>query len=176
MTVEQYRRQMAIQDFQTARQRASVQEVLARITGKSNQLLSYEEVAEKLRLHIQTERGVRQIPLDAIVGSVGRYTDFTRTFLPRRTDDRDRWAGVKAAMEEGLGLPPIDVYKVGEAYFVIDGNHRVSIARQEKFTTIEARVIEVKTNVSLTPNIQPDDLIVKAEYAQFLESTRIMDL
>jgi nucleotide-binding universal stress UspA family protein len=176
MPADQYRRQMAIQDFQTARQRASVQEVLARITGKSNQLLSYDEVAEKLKLHVRSERGVQHIPLDAIVGSVGRYTDFTRTFLPRRTNDRDRWAGVKAAMEEGVGLPPIEVYKVGEAYFVIDGNHRVSIARQEKFTTIEARVIEVQTPIPLTPDIQPDDLIVKAEYAQFLDSIRIMDL
>ena len=176
MSANQYRRQMAIQDFQTARQRASVQEVLARITGRSNQLLSYEEVAEKLRLRARTERGVRHIPLDAIVGSVGRYTDFTRTFLPRRTGDRERWTGVKTAMEESGGLPPIDVYKVGETYFVIDGNHRVSIARQEGSTTIEARVIEVHTPVKLTPDIKPDDLIVKAEYAEFLSATHITDL
>jgi len=73
-------------------------------------------------------------------------------------------------------LPPIEVYKVGEAYFVIDGNHRVSIAKQEKFISIEARVIEVRTDVPLTPDIQPDDLIVKAEYAQFINDTQIMDL
>lgn len=169
---------MAIHDFQTARQRASVQEILARLTGKtdSTQLLSYEEVAEKLKLRLRTERGLQQIPLNAIVGSVGRYSDFTRTFLPRRDDDRHRWAGVKAAMEQGEGLPPIDVYKVGEVYFVIDGNHRVSVARQEKFTTIQAHVIEVKTNVPLTPDIQPDDLIVKAEYAEFLNATRIHEI
>lgn len=176
MSVDRFRRQMAIQDFQTARQRASIQEVLARITGKSNQLLSYEEVAEKLRLHVRSERGIQHIPLDAIVGSVGRYTDFTRTFLPRRTDDRDRWAGVKAAMEQGGGLPPIDVYKVGEAYFVIDGNHRVSIAHQEGMKTIEARVIEVQTNIPITPETQAEDLIIKSEYAEFLDATRIMDL
>lgn len=65
------------------------EEVLERVTGKSNQLLSYEEVAEKLKLRIRIDRGIKTIPLDAIVGSVGRYTDFTRTFLPRRDDDRD---------------------------------------------------------------------------------------
>jgi nucleotide-binding universal stress UspA family protein len=175
-SVDRYKRQMAIQDFQAARQRASVQEILARITGKSTDLLSYEEVAEKLKLRIRTERGRQQIPLDAIVGSVGRYTDFTRTFLPRRTGDRDRWAGVKTAMEQGQGLPPIDVYKVGEAYFVIDGNHRVSIARQEKFNTIEANVTEVQTSIPITPDIQAEDLILKAEYAEFLITTHIMDL
>src|SRR5687768_5113078 len=79
-------------------------------------------------------------------------------------------------MEDGAGLPPIEVYKVGEVYFVMDGNHRVSIARQEGSTSIEAHVIEVRTNVPLTPDVQPDDLIIKAEYAEFLEATRIMDL
>jgi len=172
----QLRVQMAIRDFQAARQRASVQEILARFSGKSTQLLSYDEVAEKLKLRIRTERGVQHIPIDAIVGSVGRDTDFTRAFLPRSMVDKQRWANVKAAMEDGAGLPPIEVYKVGEVYFVMDGNHRVSIAKQEGFTSIEARVIEVRTNVPLTPDVQPDDLIIKAEYAEFLEDTRIMDL
>jgi nucleotide-binding universal stress UspA family protein len=173
----QYKRQMAIADFQAARQRASIQDILARITGRPAELLSYEEVAEKLKLRIRTERGIQHIPLDAIVGSVGRYTDFTRTFLPRRKEDRDRWAGVRAAfLEDGAGLPPIDVYKVGDVYFVIDGNHRVSIARQEGAKSIEAHVVEVKTNVPLTQDIRAEDLIIKSEYAEFLEYTKIMDL
>ncbi|HEX5943338.1 MAG TPA: universal stress protein [Anaerolineales bacterium] len=176
MPPDQHKYQMAIHDFQSARQRASIQEILARFSGKSTQLLSYDEVAEKLKLRIRTERGVQHIPIDAIVGSVGRDTDFTRAFLPRRAVNQQRWANVKAAMEEGAGLPPIEVYKVGEVYFVMDGNHRVSIAKQEGFTSIEARVIEVRTNVPLTPDVQPDDLIIKAEYAEFLEDTRIMDL
>jgi nucleotide-binding universal stress UspA family protein len=164
---------MAIQDFHYARQKAGIQEVLARLTGRSTQLLSYEDVAEKLKLQVRTERGLQNIPLDSIIGSVGRYTDFTRSFLPRSNDDQDRWAGVKAAMESDVGLPPIDVYKVGEVYFVIDGNHRVSIARQEGFNSIQARVIEFQTDITLTPDVQPDDLILKAEYAQFLNATRI---
>ena len=176
MSPNQYKFQMAIHDFQSARQKAAIQEVLARITGKSTQLLSYEEVAEKLKLRARMDRGVQHIPLDAIVGSVGRDTEFTRTFLPRRAVNQQRWANVKAAMEEGAGLPPIEVYKVGEVYFVMDGNHRVSIAKQEGSTSIEARVIEVRTNVPLTPDVQPDDLIIKAEYAEFLEATNIMDL
>lgn len=173
MSSNSHRFRAAVHDFQTAQQRAAVQEVLARITGKSTQLLSYEEVAEKLNLHIRTERGLHDIPLDAIVGSVGRYNDFTRTFLPRRVEDQQRWAGVKAAMEGNLGLPPIEVYKVGEVYFVLDGNHRVSVARREGFKTIQASVIEFQTDVKLTPDVQPDDLIAKAEYVDFLEATRI---
>lgn len=174
MLPDQYKIQMAINDFQSARLKAGIQEVLARIMGKSTRLLSYEDVAEKLKLRVRTERGLQHIPLDAIVGSVGRYTDFTRTFLPRSDNDQERWTRVKAAfMESGAGLPPIEAYKVGEAYFVVDGNHRVSIARQEGLISIEGRVIEFKTDTPLTPNVQPDDLIIKAEYVEFLDATRI---
>ena len=170
--------QSALQDFNEARLKASLQELLARLTGKSNELLSYEEIAQKLKLRLRADRGVREIPVQAIVGSVGRYTEFTRTFLPRRDDDRERWARVKAAMEDpaGRGLPPIEVYKVGEAYFVLDGNHRVSIARQEGFKFIEAHVIEIKTDIPVTPDLRPDDLIIKSEYAGFLEQTGIKRL
>jgi nucleotide-binding universal stress UspA family protein len=169
---------LAIQDFRSAHQRAAIEEVLARMTGRSNELLSYEEVAQKLKLQARAERGIQNIPLSAIVGSVGRYTDFTRTFLPRNPSDEERWAKVKASLNdlENPGWPPIEVYKVGEVYFVLDGNHRVSIARQEDWKTIEAHVIEVKTNVLLTPDMRPDDLIVKAEHAEFLEETGIQNL
>src|SRR5512138_3988872 len=175
MSPNPYNFHNAVVDFQEARRRASIQEILARLRGKSNQLLSYDEVAEKLKLRARAESGTRDIPLDAIVGSVGRYTDFTRTFLPRRGDDQERWARVKAAMEEDAGLPPIDVYKVGQAYFVIDGNHRVSIAKQQGAKTIEAHIIEVQTPVPFAPNTQPDDLIIKAEYTDFLEATHLTD-
>jgi nucleotide-binding universal stress UspA family protein len=165
----------AVQDFQAARQRASIQEVLARVLGKSNELLSYDEVAEKLNLHARVQRGVQNIPIDSIVGSVGRYTDFTRTFLPRHDSDRDRWVQVKVAMEDGVGWPAIEVYKVGDAYFVVDGNHRVSIARREGFKTIEARVTEFNTDFKLTPDTRPDDLIIETEYVDFLNQTRIRE-
>lgn len=164
---------MAVHDFQSAHLRAKLQGVLARITGKSNELLSYEDVADKLKLQGRSDRGVQSIPVDAIIGSVGRYTDFTRTFLPRRADDRQRWANVKAVTLDplGAGLDPIEVYKVSDVYFVLDGNHRVSIARQEGWKIIQAHVIEIQTDVPLTPDVQPDELIVKAEYADFLEQT-----
>jgi nucleotide-binding universal stress UspA family protein len=164
---------VALQDFHSAHLRGKLQGVLARITGKSNELLSYEEVADKLKLRGRSDKGIQMIAVDAIVGSVGRYTDFTRTFLPRRVEDQQRWANVKAAALDpvGQGWPPIEVYKVSDVYFVLDGNHRASIARQEGWKTIQAHVIEIQTDVPLTPNIQLDELIVKAEYADFLEQT-----
>jgi nucleotide-binding universal stress UspA family protein len=165
----------AKEDFRRARQKAALQEIVARLTGKSTALLSYEEVARKLRAAGQASRGLKEIPLDAIVGSVGRYVDFTRDFLPRQDSDEQRWAGVKMAATDPdrSGLPPIDVYQIGGAYFVLDGNHRVSVARQIGATTIDAYVTEIRTRVPLTPDVQPDDLIIKAEYVEFLEKSQL---
>jgi nucleotide-binding universal stress UspA family protein len=164
--------QSAQEDFRSARQRAALQELIGRLTGRSTRLLSYEEVAQKLKLAERSERGIRQIPVRAIVGSVGRYNDFTRTFLPRQQKDQARWVGVKASMSK-LDLLPIEVYQVGEVYFVLDGNHRVSIAQQQGIEYLDAYVTEMHTPIPLTPDVQPDDLIVKAEYADFLASSRL---
>ncbi|MBN2083664.1 MAG: universal stress protein [Anaerolineales bacterium] len=167
---------LARADFQHARQRASLQEVVSRLTGKSADLLSFEEVREKLHaIGTGVNRGVQNIPLDSIVGSVGRYTDFSRTFLPKNPSDEERWAKVMTLVTDpqGGGLPPIEVIKLGDVYFVQDGHHRVSVARQLGAQTIEAYVNEITTKVPLSPDSDPEDLILKEEFAVFLETTRL---
>jgi nucleotide-binding universal stress UspA family protein len=166
----------AIQDFQQARRRAALEGVLTRLTGRPNDLLSYEDVRRKLKGQRSHGERLEEIPLDAIVGSVGRYSDFTRRFLPREAVDGGRWARVEQAMTGMEGVPPIKVYQVGEAYFVRDGHHRVSVARQLGATHIEAYVTEVDVKVPLSPDVQPEDLILKAEYADFLERTHLDDI
>ena len=163
----------AIEDFRRARFRAKVEQVLARLTGESADLLEYDEVRKKLRASGQVSRGLQDIPIENIVGSVGRYADFTRSFLPRQDEDERRWAGVKMAMEGLTGVPAIEVYKIGDAYFVLDGNHRVSVARRGGATHIQAHVIEIETRVPLSPDVKPDDLVLKSEYVEFLEQTRL---
>ena len=166
----------AIQDFQNARRKAALKEVIARLTGDTAELLSFEEVRQKLRLGEGNQSQLKEIPLDAIVGSVGRYTDFTRDFLPRRDSDQARWVNVRTKVDGMAGLPPIKVYQIGEAYFVIDGNHRVSVARQLGATHIHAYVTQVRSRVPITPETQPDDLIIKAEQLNFYEHTRLDQL
>ena len=166
----------AMQDFRRARRQAALEQIMARLTGRSADLLSYEEVHRKLKAKGGGRRELKEIPLDAIVGSVGRYADFTRSFLPRQDSDQERWARVKVKVTDLGGLPPIEVYQIGEAYFVLDGNHRVSVARQVGAPTIQAYVTEVRTKVPLSPDTQPDDLISKAEYADFLELTHLDEL
>jgi nucleotide-binding universal stress UspA family protein len=166
-------RSSAIQDFHRARRRSALERILARLTGKSANLLSYEEVRKKLKIQGRKSPMLKEIPLDAIVGSVDRYTDFTRSFLPKDDADAGRWAGVKLAVSDLKGLPPIDVYQIGDVYFVEDGNHRVSVARELGQDSIEAYVTELVTKVPLEPDVDIDDLILKEEYVDFLEHTRL---
>ncbi len=165
----------ALSDFRQAHQQAALQQVLARVTGKSVELLSYDDVLNKLRLTGRTTRGVREIAIDDIVGTVGRCTDFTRSFLPRKGSDEQRWAGLMAFVQQNSldALPPIEVYQIGSAYFVQDGHHRVSIARQLGVKFIAAHVTEVQTRVPLTPDDDWNALIRNAEYAAFLENTHL---
>jgi len=163
----------AVRDFDRARKKAAVQQLMARLTGKSVELLSYNEVHAKLKASGEIKRGLREIPLDAIVGSVGRYKDFTRSFLPKRDSDEERWSRVRARVNDMTGLTPIEVYKLGEVYFVKDGNHRVSVARQLGSRTITAYVTEVETRVPLTPDVDPDEIICKSRYIDFLEQTNL---
>jgi nucleotide-binding universal stress UspA family protein len=158
----------AVSDFYRARRKAAMQELMARLKGESLDLVAYEEIRQRLKASSQRDRGLHDIPIDAIVGSVGRYTDFNRHFLPRQEIDAHRWARLKLAATGLQGFPPIEVYKLGEIYFVRDGNHRVSVARELGQTYIHAYVTEVEMEVPLTPDMQPDDLILKVEYAEFL--------
>ncbi len=162
-----------LRDFQEARRRAALEDLKARLTGKSDDLLSYEAVHDLLQGEGSVSRGLQDIPLDAIVGSVGRYHDFTRSFLPRRESDQHRWANVKLKAIYHGGFPPIEVYQLGATYFVLDGNHRVSVARQLGADTIQAYVTEVHSRVPLSPDVEPDELIIKARYARFLDYTSL---
>jgi len=162
-----------LRDFQEARRRAALEDLKARLTGKSDDLLSYEAIRDLLQTESSTSRGLQDISLDAIVGSVGRYHDFTRSFLPRRESDQHRWANVKLKAIYQGGFPPIEVYQLGANYFVLDGNHRVSVARQLGADTIQAYVTEVHSRVPLSLDAEPDELIIKARYARFLDYTSL---
>ena len=162
-------------EFNHLRMRAFLETVLGLFTGNNLHLLSFNEVVHKLRLKQSIYRGVQDIPVANIVGSIGRYEDFTRRFLPRTSDKRDkeRWRKIYTLAVTGKGFPPIEVYKIDQAYFVKDGNHRVSVARDLGWETIQAVVTELPSPISLGPEVDADDLIIKEEYAYFLEQTQL---
>ncbi|HEV2036159.1 MAG TPA: ParB N-terminal domain-containing protein [Candidatus Dormibacteraeota bacterium] len=171
--VEQIR---AIQDFDAARFRAFWKELQATLTGRPRRLPSMDAVLAAAGTEGRSFGGVHEIPLNAIVGSAAprsKTGDFDPGFLPVTRRLRNRWTRIYREMVEGDELPPIDVYKVGEGYYVIDGHHRVSVARNLGRETINARVIEVHTRAPLGTNVDPHELLRAAEYAEFLESTEL---
>ena len=159
--------------FDRARRQALIEKILAIVSRRSTELLPFEEVRRQLRGGHEVRRGLQEIPLDKIVGSVGRYRDFTRAFLPRSGGVEERWKRLDMALNRLEPIPPIEVYKLGDVSFVKDGNHRVSVARANGLTHIEAYVTEIPVKVPIGPDVQPDELIIKAEYAEFLEKTRL---
>ena len=163
----------AIQDFRSARQKANLKEILSHLSGESNALLPFDEVRQKLKAQVSSKKILKEIPIASIIGSVNRYQDFTRDFLPGRNIVEERWANIEAANQGMEGLPPIEAYQMGDVYFVDDGNHRVSVAKQLGAKEIQAYVTEVRSRVPLSPDTRPEDLILKFEYTEFLENTNL---
>ena len=89
------------------------------------------------------KQGLQEVPLDRIVGSSGRYRDFDLGFLPLRREKDGRWLNIARARRQGIDLPPPLLYHIGAAYFVEDGNHRISVAGASGQETIEAHVITI---------------------------------
>jgi hypothetical protein len=162
---------MAAARFDRARRAALMGDLLRLLRGRPVDLLPLDEVRERLRLRSLVERGAQEVQLDSIVGSLGRGRDFSRAFLPRSEALRQRWEAVKALAEGPRGLPPVELYKVGQAYFVVDGHHRVSVARALGAPAIEARVREYLTPAALSPDASLAELLLEQGRADFLQAT-----
>src|ERR687898_2096270 len=131
-------------DFTRARRRARLRALGARLRSEhtSNRLLSFDDVRRELAANNRLYRGTRVVEADQIIGSVGRWRDFDRTFLPARASVGQRWKRIDRAFQRGEDLPPVELYKLEETYFVVDGHHRVSVARYHDVSTVEAAVSE----------------------------------
>jgi len=156
-----------------ARRGALVQDILTALTRRPADLLPFDEVRDKLQLSNVHELGLQDVPLGHIVGSVGRYHDFNRAFFPRQDSLKDRWQRIDRLVARGSGIPPIELYKVDEVYFVRDGNHRVSVARKYRYLSIQAYVWEYETHIPLEPDTDIDELLCQTAHAAFLERTHI---
>jgi hypothetical protein len=163
-------------DFQRARRKAFWRRLAARLLRRDNGLLSFEETRRQLRAQAQHYGGLRSVAIQQIVGSVSRYRDFDRAFLPRQTNTRSRWQSVDRAYYEDVPLPPIELYQLGQTYFVKDGNHRVSVAREQGQEFIDAYVVELHVSVPVTDLEELEDWIRNQDALEFLAKTRLLEL
>ena len=163
-------------DAQTDFSRARREQALARLTSRLRRepsdfdvILPFEEVTAALGLAGQRRIGLRSIPLESIVGTVDRSKEFDREFRPTSGRVRGRWQRIAEAQRRGRDMPPISVYRVGDLHFVRDGHHRVSVARAQGRTHIDAHVTEVETKVPIDSQLRPEDLPLKGHERLFRE-------
>ena len=140
-------------DFTRARRRAFLRGVSAWLRKKpaSNELLCFDDQRRVLQANNRRYLGRRVVETEKIVGSVGRCAEFDRSFLPLRASAAQRWKRIDRAFHRSEDLPPVELYKIGNAYFIADGHHRVSVARYHGVPTVEAEVTQYRTNLLVAP-------------------------
>ena len=160
-------------DFQRARFKAFTNRIWDSLSGQRTTLLSYDDIKEKLHVGGPIYRGVQTVRVDQIAGSLNRYHEFDRVFLPSSEKLASRWQSVNRAFYQEISLPPVVLYKVGQVYFVVDGHHRVSVARDQGQVYIDAEVRECSTRVNITADIKTEDLEILQSKVHFLERTAL---
>jgi hypothetical protein len=154
---QMYLAQRAHADYGRARMRALRNRLVSVLTHRAGCLRSFSKAQSTLAIRGHLDRGLREVPLSSIVGSVNRHRDFDANFNPTRTGIRSRWERLYAAALAGEAFPPVELYLIGDEYYVNDGNHRVSIARHQGLHSIEAFVTEylVDPSPSAAPAPEP---------------------
>jgi hypothetical protein len=165
-------------DFLRARRQATLARLVARLRGEPNDvgvILPYEEVVAALGFVSERSAGAKVVALEAIVGTVDRGREFDRSFRPTSGRVRSRWEHIAAAMRRGDSMPPVDLVRIGEIYFVRDGHHRVSVARALGRSDIDAYVTDVVTGVGAERAITLADLPIKSHERVFFERVPLPD-
>jgi hypothetical protein len=140
-------------DFSYARRRAFLRRLIGHLRGDSEDLPAFEDVRRQLGAFNRSPRRTQTVEVRKIVGTVGRRQDFDACFLPVRSSLSGRWESVDWAFQSGEELPAVELYKIGDAYFVNDGNHRVSVARYQGAEAIDAEVVEFHSPKSSSASI-----------------------
>jgi hypothetical protein len=159
------------QEFESAMFVSLLKNLKYLLVGRNNELLSFEKIKKGFGLHMRNNLGIKPVEVDDIIGSIDRYTDFDRYFLPKKAHLQRRWAKIHNLLLRDVILPPVKLYKVGKAYFVLDGNHRVSVSKKMGVKFIDAEVTEFITDVEITPDMDPKDIFILIERENFLNLT-----
>lgn len=166
----------AREDFNKARSRATISNILNALTPDRQKLLSLGDIRKLIKPKSETYIGMKTIDIDLIIGSEGRYKDFNRTFLPRKEFIRNRWESIDKAHLKSVILPPIKLYEIGGSYFVRDGNHRVSVAKIQGVMSIDAEIIRLDTEIPLSPGMTLKEIegaIIKYEKDHIYQNTEL---
>ena len=159
-------------DFDKNVKKGKMESLFNSMIWKDSSLLSLYEVTSIIRPQSECYEGMKTIEVDKIIGSEGRYKDFSFSFLPKRSFLKSRWQSIDRAHYDDVVLPPISVYYIGGFYFVRDGNHRVSVAKSIGVEFIDAEVVRLDSQITLSKGItikQIKKLVVNHERNMFMQ-------
>lgn len=165
-----------ISAFDSARRKEAYRRLSRSVRGGGEEpsLLDLDEVRSRLRVFEETYEGIRPIPVARVVGTAGRSRDFDRDFLPRNERTRERWRKVEQIFPRG-DFPPIVAYEVDGRYFVVDGHHRVAVAKQRGIEYVDAEVTRLRTRQPLPEGADVGALIHAEQERRFLEESGLDD-
>ncbi|OQY34046.1 MAG: transcriptional regulator [Spirochaetaceae bacterium 4572_59] len=163
----------ASSDFNKAKSKALFNTILNILRPEKRELLSFYDVKSLIKTRSESYKGMQVVKIEDIAGSEGRYHDFNKAFLPKKEHLRKRWESIDKAYITDVILPPIKLYKIGQVYFVRDGNHRVSVAKAQGMYSIDAEVTELTTSIKITSSMSRLELVaavIAYEKEQIIQS------
>jgi hypothetical protein len=162
--------------FDEARLQALYDGIRALLARRSNSLIPFDVIRQRLGSSGESYLGLQSIPVDKIVGSENRHRDFSLGFRPKKNLSRHRWIKIDQAFKEMRNLPPIVVYELGGLYFVRDGNHRVSVAKDQGVAFIDAEVSSIGSDLALSADMSTSQMlkaIIVHERDRFFTATEL---
>ena len=134
--------EMAFRKFAVAHRRARWRRFWLKLFRRPVQTQSLKHL-ESAKVVLESHyRGISAVPIAQIRGSENRSHDFDDRFYPLQGHSEERWLNIARAMLQDQALPPVELIKVGETYYVRDGHHRISVARIFGQQAIDAIVTE----------------------------------
>jgi hypothetical protein len=145
--------------FDDARLHSLYDGIRAVLARRSNSVVPFDVIRQRLGITDESYLGLQSIPVDKIIGSENRHQDFSLGFRPKKNLSRQRWMKIDQAFRDMRSLPPIVVYEIGGLYFVRDGNHRVSVAKDQGVAFIDAEVSSIGSGLALSPEMSTNQML-----------------
>lgn len=128
------------EEFRRLRGKAVRRKLFSLVFRRRHRLINLGEVQKAVKVNTRTHGGLKLVPLDKIRGSLNRCNDFDADFRPLQEYTKDRWINIALAYSRDESLPPVDLVDLDDTYFVVDGHHRISVAKMLGQREIEAEV------------------------------------
>lgn len=149
---------VALSQFRSALLKGKLSRLKRRIQRRPERLYDLSTLKQELSVRGSFYAGIQVVQISSIIGSEGRSADFDIDFHPISEAARERWVNMAIVHLSRIPLPPIQLIQIGDAYFVRDGHHRISVGRTFRQAAMDAEIIawKVATPLPWQPGAVPE--------------------